>query len=91
MQDFQNNRWSRSVLSLFVLVMTIVSLFPVGTTAVSRARAATTRTVPYLQNGSFETVTSGVPDNWTVMGQRINLGVTRIAGCLSVDTVDYAA
>ena len=47
------------------------------------AAAATT----YLQNGSFE---NGLT-NWTAMNYRIDLGVTNIGGCVSVDTTDYTA
>jgi hypothetical protein len=39
-----------------------------------------------LQNGSFE---NGLT-NWTVMNQRIDLGVTSIGGCTSQDTTNYS-
>lgn len=54
-------------------------------TATAAARASN-----YLLNGSFENVTGGVPDNWSVVGTVIDLGVTRLGGCVSVDTTDYS-
>ncbi|MFM2309210.1 MAG: hypothetical protein RLY87_1331, partial [Chloroflexota bacterium] len=71
---------------LFVLVMSPI----LHTSTPTVARAASARTVPYLQNGSFENYTGGVPDNWTVTNSRINLGVDSLGGCVTQDTVDYA-
>lgn len=52
---------------------------------------AESRATNWLLNGSFENVTGGVPDNWTVVNSRVDLGVTVLGGCTSVDTVDYDA
>ena len=51
---------------------------------------AASRATNFLQNGSFEAVTGGVPDNWSVVGTVIDLGVTSLGGCVSVDTTDYS-
>ena len=56
-----------------------------GDSATAAARATN-----FLQNGSFENVTGGVPDNWSVVGTVINLGVTSLGGCVSEDTTDYS-
>ena len=73
----------------FVMVLSIFwstgAALPIRSgTPVSYASA---RTTPYLQNGSFE---SGLT-NWTAMNQRIDLGVTNVGGCVSVDTTNYSA
>jgi alpha-tubulin suppressor-like RCC1 family protein len=52
---------------------------------------AESRATNWLLNGSFENVTGGVPDNWTMVETHIDLGVTALGGCVSVDTTDYAA
>jgi hypothetical protein len=58
-----------------------------GDTATAKAAV---RASNFLQNGSFEAVTGGVPDNWSVVGTVIDLGVTSLGGCVSVDTTDYS-
>jgi hypothetical protein len=49
------------------------------------------RATNWLQNGSFETLTDGLPNNWTMVQTHIDLGVTVLGGCVSVDTQDYEA
>jgi hypothetical protein len=82
----------RSLLSLFLVGVIVFVASPFMSDVVQNtAQAATSgRSVPYLQNGSFENYTSGVPDNWTVTNGRIDLGVDSLGGCVTQDTVDYA-
>ena len=76
----------------FVAIVTfILTVHPFLAPQGTPVAQATEPTVPYLQNGSFETLTGGVPNNWTILGQRINLGTTVIAGCTTVDSTNYAA
>lgn len=46
-----------------------------------------------ITNGTFETGSSGDTSitGWTAVSSRIDLGVTSIAGCATVDTSDYTA
>ena len=78
----------RSVLSLFMVGIIVFVASPfTGNSVQSTALAASAgRTTPYLQNGSFE---NGLT-NWTSSAARVNLGVTTLGGCLTVDTVAYA-
>ncbi len=84
---YEQTRWHR--LCRFLLV--VVLLWGTGTAMPIRRDVpvsyAAARTTPYLQNGSFE---SGLT-NWSAMNQRIDLGVTNIGGCVSVDTTNYSA
>ena len=79
----------RSVLSLLMICVIVFVASPyTGDSVQSTAQAANVgRTTPYLQNGSFE---NGLT-NWTSSAARVNLGVTILGGCLTVDTVAYAA
>ena len=82
MMVFGTRRLSKLMLS-FVLMVSILPLSSVQVFAVDAPS-----TVPYLQNGSFETGAGGL-DNWTKGESRVNLGVTTLGGCLTVDMQDY--
>ena len=86
MKNILHRRVFRAVLSLAMMVVVIAAAFPLTmTTGVTTARAES-RATNWLQNGSFE---SGLT-NWTVVGTVIDLGVTSLGGCVSVDTTDYS-
>ena len=75
------NRLWRFVMIIVLVWVTGVALpVQVGTPVLQAAP----RVTPYLQNGSFESNLS----NWTAMNQRIDLGVTNVGGCVSVDTTN---
>ncbi len=78
----------RSLVSLILVCVLVFVASPFGSTTPQNVASAATsgRTTPYLQNGSFE---NGLT-NWTSSAARVNLGVTTLGGCLTVDTVDYA-
>lgn len=42
-----------------------------------------------ISNGTFESETGSSVTGWTALNSRIDLGVTSIAGCTTVDTSDY--
>ena len=44
-----------------------------------------------ISNGTFESETGSSVTGWTALNSRIDLGVTSIAGCTTVDTSDYTA
>jgi hypothetical protein len=92
MKSTLHKRGLRAVLSMMMMVVVIAAAFPLTkATGVTTARAES-RAIDWLQNGSFEidTDANGVPDNWTVTNSRVDLGITVLGGCTSVDTVDYA-
>jgi alpha-tubulin suppressor-like RCC1 family protein len=73
-----------------MLVVAFAASVPALSGPGSSVARAESRATNWLQNGSFEAVTGGVPDNWTVVGTVIDLGVTSLGGCVSVDTTDYS-
>jgi hypothetical protein len=73
---------------LIGVIVIVASPLMSGVTQPKATAAA--RATNWLQNGSFEDVTGGVPNHWMVEGRVIDLGVTTLGGCVSVDTTDYS-
>ena len=90
MMSLRDSRVARKVLTIVMMMVVVfaASIPAISGSGISVARAES-RATNWLLNGSFENVTGGVPDNWTVTNSRVDLGVTVLGGCTSVDTVDY--
>ena len=80
----------RSLISLMLVGVIVFVASPLMSGGKQQTAKAESRATNWLLNGSFENLTGGVPDNWTIENSRVNLGVTVLGGCTSVDTVDYA-
>jgi len=80
----------RSLISLMLISVIVFVASPLMSGVTQPKANAAARATNWLQNGRFEDVTGGVPDNWTVVGTVIDLGVTSLGGCVSVDTTDYS-
>jgi hypothetical protein len=91
MMSLRDSRVARKVLTIVMMMVVVfaASIPAISGSGISVARAES-RATNWLLNGSFENVTGGVPDNWTVEGTVIDLGVTVLGGCVSVDTTDYS-
>jgi len=84
------NVW-RSLLSLLLVGVIVFVASPLMSGGKQQKAKAASRASNYLLNGSFESVTGGVPDNWTMVQTHVDLGATVLGGCVSEDTTDYAA
>ena len=84
----------RSLIRLMLVCVMVYVTHPFGDgrAPANVSAASGTRTTLYLQNGGFELVTGGVPNNWTFLQSRVNLGVTSLGGCPTAESmVDYDA
>ena len=79
----------RILRALIVTVLIMAFTVMPNNTSVS-ANVDSSASTPYLLNGNFENGTDGL-DNWTKLEQRVNLGVTSLAGCVTEDVQDYDA
>jgi hypothetical protein len=82
MNGYDRLAW-RSLVSLILVCVMVFVASPFGSNTSHNVVSAATsgRTTPYLQNGSFE---NGLT-NWTSSAARVNLGVTTLGGCLTVE------
>ena len=87
---YEQTRWHRLWRFVMVVSMLWSTGFVLPLTSDTATATAAARASNYLLNGSFENVTGGVPDNWSVVGTVIDLGVTRLGGCVSIDSTDYS-
>jgi len=81
----------RSLISLMLVGVIVFVASPLMSGGKQQTAKAESRATNWLMNGSFENVTGGVPDNWTMVQTHVDLGVTTLGGCVSVDTTDYVA
>lgn len=86
MKSTLHKRGIRAVLSMVMMVVVIAAAFPLTKASGVTTARAESRATNWLQNGSFESTLT----NWTKHEARVDLGVTVLGGCATVDTVDYA-
>jgi len=86
MNSILQSKWLKSVLSMMMMVVVIAAAFPLTKASGVTTARAESRATNWLQNGSFESTLT----NWTKFENRVDLGVTTLGGCVTVDDSDYA-
>jgi hypothetical protein len=76
----------RSLSSLMLMGAIVFVASPLMSGGMPQKAKAESRAPNWLLNGSFESSLT----NWTNTDARVDLGVTTLGGCATVDTVDYA-